>query len=238
MNMNNNDIISRYGTIMKEEAVHVVSQKIMPGTMVLETPEPFPGYLQYYSETPHAPKPLFIYFGLTDDNYYEDIARATENIHKKTDINYSAAYGSISVHYDIYKVLRIRYLENFDQVLPIQKLFAEEGITFRKPISQDSAQTGLIRLKKMFKLRAIGEGMYQSVNESKMAYFSLPQKVTWHEFEKLVARVRNNWNKELVDFALASFYNYEGIDDIVRVYSPSQRPELVKELQQKFIEKL
>jgi len=117
-------------------------------------------------------------------------------------------------------------------------MFAAEGLTFRKPIAQKNPQTGLIRLKKMFQLEVVGEGMYMACNENKMGYFSLPGKVTWPEFEELVARVRHNWNKELVDFALGTLYDYDGIEDIVRVYSPAQRPELIRELKQVFAEKM
>ncbi len=232
------NIIYRYGTIMKEEQLVPVTEKVLPNTMVLETPEPFPGYLQYYHETPHDPRPMFIYLGLKDENHYEDIARATGYIHKKTDIGYSAAFGSVSVNYEQYRVLRLRYLKNFDEVLPLQQMFQEEGITFLKPLPVKGPMKGLIRLKKVFKLEVTGEGMYQAINEKKMGYFTLPQKVSWSEFEALVAKVRNNWNKELADFALGSLYHYEGIEDIVRVYSPAQRPELIKELKQVFSDKL
>ncbi len=234
----NSETIYRYGTLMKEEHVQAVNEKTLANTMVLETPEPFPGYLEYYHEAPHEPRPLFIYLGLHEENHYEDIARASSEVHKLTDIEYSSAFGSLSIKYEMYKVLRLRYLKSFDDVLPLQKLFEEQGIRFRRPMTPKGVQKGLIRLKKMFKLQVLGDGMYRSTQEKKMGYFSLPQKVSWNQFEELVSKVRNNWNKELVDFALASFYNYEGIEDIVRVYSPAQRPELIAELKQIFAEKM
>ncbi len=234
----NSETIFRFGTLMKEEQVQPVNDKIIPGTMVLETPEPFPGYLEYYSETPHDPRPLFIYLGLHEENHYEDIARASAQIHKKTDIRFSSAFGSISIKYDMYKVLRLRYLSSFDDVMPLQELFAQEGIRFRRPMTPKGSQKGLIRLKKMFQLEKLGDGMYRSANERKMAYFSLPEKVSWNQFEELVARVRHNWHQDLVDFALGSFYHYEGIEDMVRVYCKNQRPELVAELKQLFADKM
>ena len=232
------EIIYRFGTLMKEEQVVPVTAKIIPGTMVLETPEPFPGYLTYYSETPHDPKPIFIYFGLDDNSHYESVARATSKVLKKSNTKFSAAFGSISIKHDIYKVLRIKYINSFDEVLPIQELFAKEGVVFRKQITQSQPETALIRLKKMFKTRPLEDGLFQSVNDNKIAYFPLPVNLEWLEFKALISKVRHNWNKELVDFAAATVYKYDGVEDLVRVYSPAMRPELLKELRQIFNEKV
>lgn len=230
-----NEIIYTYGTLMKEEQVKSLSNVGIKGTMVMETPEPFPGFLTYYSETPHAAQPLFVYLGLEEENFYEDVAYATKNVKQKADIKFSAAYGSIAMNYKIHKCIRLRYLEGFDQVLPIQELFKEEGLTFRKAINLNKPATGLIRLKKMFKLDTIGEGMYQDMEQSKMAYIKLPKKMVWSDFLDLVKHVRNNWNKELVDFGFTTLYMYECVEDAVRVYSPAQRPELIKEIKEQFL---
>lgn len=233
-----NEIIYTYGTLMKEEQVRSLKSVGLKGTMVMETPEPFPGFLSYYSETPHAAKPLFVYIGLDEENFYEDVAHANKNVHKKTDINFSAAYSSIAVNYKIYKSIRLRYMDSFDQIAPLQRLFEEEGLTFCKDISVNKPSTALIRLKKMFKLEVINEGEYLDMEESKMGYISLPKKLVWSDFQDLVKHVRNNWNKELVDFGLTTLYKYECVEDAVRVYSPSQRPALIKELKEQFLKSL
>ncbi len=233
-----NEIIYTYGTLMKEEQVKSLNNVGIKGTMIMETPEPFPGFLTYYSETPHNAKPLFVYAGLEEENFYEDIAHASRNVKKKTDIQFSAAYGSIAMNYKIYKCIRFRYMNSFEDVEPLQRLFAEEGLTFRKAVTLNKPATGLIRLKKMFKLQPIGDHMYQDMEESKMAYISLPKKLVWGDFFDLVKHVRNNWNKELVDFGLTTLYMYDCVEDAVRVYSPAQRPELIKELKEQFMKLL
>lgn len=233
-----NEIIYTYGTLMKEEQVRSLKSVGLKGTMVMETPEPFPGFLSYYSETPHAAQPLFVYLGLDEENFYEDVAHANKNVHNKTDIKFGAAYSSIAVNYKIYKSIRLRYIDSFEQVSTLQKLFQEEGLTFQKEVVMNKPATALIRLKKMFKLDAIGDGLYLDLEESKMGYFTLPKKLIWNDFLELVKHVRNNWNKELVDFALTTLYKYECVEDVVRVYSPSQRPELIKELKEQFLKSL
>lgn len=232
------EIIYTYGTLMKEEQVKSIKNVGIKGTMVMETPEPFPGFLTYYSETPHAAKPLFVYLGLEEENFYEDISHASKNVKEKTDIQFSAAYGSVAVNYKIYKCIRLRYIDSFEHVAALQRLFKEEGLTFRKSIPVNKPATGLIRIKKMFKLNTIGDGMYLDMEESKMGYLSLPKKMVWSDFLELVKRVRHNWNKELVDFGLVTLYMYDCVEDAVRVYSPAQRPELIMELKEQFLKYL
>lgn len=233
-----NEIIYTYGTLMKEEQVRSLKSAGLKGTMIMETPEPFPGFLSYYSETPHSAKPLFVYLGLDEENFYEDIAHATKNVHKKTDIKFGAAYSSVAVNYKIYKSIRLRYMDSFDQIAPLQKLFQEEGLTFHKEVPLRKPATALIRLKKMFKLNVIGDGLYLDMEEPKMGYFTLPKKLIWNDFVDLVKHVRNNWNKELIDFGLVTLYKYDCVEDAVRIYSPAQRPELLKELKEQFLKSI
>ena len=73
----------RYGVLIKEEVVKDISSKGLENTMVLETPEPFPGFLQYYSETPYEVAPQFVYLGIDEQMHFDDIARSTNGVREK-----------------------------------------------------------------------------------------------------------------------------------------------------------
>ena len=80
--MTSSDILERYGNLLKSEQLVTMDDKIMPNTFVLEAPEPFPGFFNYYSESPMDSKPLYVY--LVVDKLYtlEEVTRARVNIEK------------------------------------------------------------------------------------------------------------------------------------------------------------
>lgn len=228
----------KYGVIMKEEVVRCITEQGIKGTMVLETPEPFPGFLQYYSETPGSVVPLFIYCGVEDNMHFDDFARVEEQVRQKTGIDFQAAFATISVKYDLIKVLRLRGLKSYDQILPVQQAFADAGIQFRNSLGIKGDQVALIRLKKMFRIHELGDGLYLDEEEGRSGYFTLPKKIEWSAFVDLTAKVKNNWKEVDYDVAIGYFYNFHGISDVIRIYSAKVDRKFLETARDKFIARL
>lgn len=228
----------KYGVLMKEEVIRCLDDQGIEGTMVLETPEPFPGFAEYYSETPGSLIPQFIYCGVEENMHFDDFARVEESVRQSTGIDFQAAFATISAKYDIIKVLRLRGLKSYDQILPVQQAFANAGIQFRKKLNLKESVKALIRLKKMFAITDLGDGLYLDDEDGRSGYFIVPQKIEWPNFVDLVAKVKNNWNQVNYDVAIGYLYNYNGISDVIRVYSNNVDKEFLELARSKFLARL
>ena len=115
--MSTNNIIERYGNLIKEESLVTMEDKILPNTFVLEAPEPFPGFYSYYSDAPSDSKPLYVYLVLNKQYTIEETTRATQNIKDYFKTNFSAAAGHIDIYNEQFEILRIRHLDSYDQIM-------------------------------------------------------------------------------------------------------------------------
>ncbi len=213
-------ILERYGNLLKQESLVTMEDKILPNTFVLEAPEPFPGYFGYYSDIPADTKPLYIYLVLDKLYTLEEITRATENIKKYFNANYSAAAGTINIYNKLHHVIRVRHLDHFDQIQDLQACYLDEGIAFKKKPKKVEGQ-GIIRLKKFFMLEEIEDGVYFDLDEKDHGYFTIPHKLTWKYFEDITQKVRHNWDYSNFDAAIGHIHQNFGIRDMIRVYNPS-----------------
>ena len=90
--MAENYIIETMGSISKEIEFENLKEKIIPGTLVLEAQEPFPGY---HHDVPMQTKPGTIYFVTTEIYTRENITRIGQDIKKIVNKNFDTATGEI-----------------------------------------------------------------------------------------------------------------------------------------------
>ena len=237
--MNNENIIERYGNLMKQESLITMDDKIMPNTFVLEAPEPFPGYFGYYNETPVSAKPLYIYLVLKHLYTLEEVTRAWLKIRANFPaVNMHAAAGTVTIYNDLHHVLRIRHLDSYDQIEPLQNLFAKEGFEFaRKPSSKVKAQA-IIRIKKFFILKEVDHGIYFDMTEKDHGYIVIPRMLSWKEFDVITDQVKNNWDKSNFDAAIGHFHNNYEITDMIRIYNPTLSLSYLQEIKAKYLERI
>ena len=235
--MTNSERIERYGHLIKYETLTNVSSQKIPGTLVLEAPEPFPGYLEYYSERPHASTPLYVYFVIQGYSSLEEVARATQLAATIFKDRFEAAYAEISFANEKLNAIRVRNLDNFEQVPELQEIYSKIGIKFAKR-TREINDRALITIKKLFHLTAIQDDIYLDIGERDQGYFVLPFQINWDDFKKLVQRVKYNWNTAKSDFALGFFYTDNKIEDVVRVYNPELTPEFMVEVKRQFMNRI
>lgn len=225
-----------FGTITKKESVFTINEKIKPGSLVFEALKPFPGY---YHEMPfNNTKPLYMYLALQEHYPLEEIIRATEKVEKAFDETFDAGKGFLRIYNQLYYVLRVRHLNNYDQLGRLQEIYEQNGLKFiekQKKAYEDEAQ---IKVVKFLNMHAIDDGIYIDNREEYHAYMEIPKHYNWDEFNELTNRVKYNWEESKFDAAAGSFYNQGKMHEVVRIYSSRIDLDYLQKLRKLYLEKM
>jgi hypothetical protein len=230
--------IERYGNLLKQENLCTLEDKIWPNTFVLEAPEPFPGFFNYYSDHPVDSKPLYIYLVLKRLYTLEEITRATQNIQKYFGTEFDATPGVVDIYNRQLHVIRIRHLDNFSQIIDLQSGYMDEGILFKSKPMRKVEGPAIIRIKKFFVLDEKEEGLFFDVIEKDHAYFLIPNQLPWKHFEDITRKVKFNWDKPFFDAAIGHFHVRFGIQDMIRIYYHEMNIGYLKEVRKKYLERI
>ncbi|GAB4278753.1 MAG: hypothetical protein Kow0068_02520 [Marinilabiliales bacterium] len=218
------------GTILKEELLSSLNQNIIPNTCVLEDIEPFPGY---YGNAPINKQPCCVFIMLSRHYSYEEILKATKSIKSYFPHPFSASKAEIQFYNTIYHGIRIRHIISFDIIPELQKCYINENLKLRgKKVNVNS--TALIKIIKTFKLNEIEDGIYMDLTEKEFGYFEIEQNPSWKLFENQIKKLKYNWSKQRFDCALGSLFRFDGIKNIIRIYSENISWELLKEIKEQY----
>jgi hypothetical protein len=204
---------------------------------VLEAPEPFPGYWEYYSERPHFSAPLYVYLVIQKTTTLEEIVRATQIARTVFPETFEAAYAEIKFIGETFHAIRVRKLDSFEGIPQLQEVYSKIGIAFQKR-HKEFNEGALIVIKKLFHLKPLTDDLFLDKHELDHGYFVLPLHARWDEFKELVTRVKYNWNTAKSDFALGFFYTNDRIVDVVRVYNPEISLDLLTEARRQFLNRI
>jgi len=236
--MAENQFITKFGSLIKEETLVSIENKISPNTFVLEANNPFPGFYEYYQGIPRDVKPYYIYL-VTDRKYeLEEFTRATQKIMEYFGHDFHAALGSIKIYTDTFPVIRIRRLSEYSQIKELQACYIEEGIQFRAKPSKAVNAKAMIQLEKFFALDQLEEGFYFDHIEPNHGYFTIPKHVNWKQFEFLTKQVKYNIELLHFDASKGTFYDHFRVHDMIRVYTEELTLDLLKEIRQKYVERI
>ncbi len=236
--MSQSPYIERYGNLLKLETLQLLEDKILPNTFVLEAPEPFPGYFDYYSEYPKDSKPLYIYFVVRKLYTLEEVTRATQNIKQYFEHKFDAAAGVVNIYNKEFNVIRVRHLPEFEQVAELQSCYMDEGIEFKKKPGGKLFGPAIIRMKKFYILEEKHPGIFLDVAEKDHGYINIPKQIGWKHFEDLTKKVKFNWTKSTFDAALGHFHINSGIQDMIRIYSHELNLEDLFEIQKLYFDRI
>lgn len=231
-------IKERYGRMMKLEALVSLTSKMKDNTMVLEAPEPFPGFFSYYHEIPTDSKPHYIYL-VTETRYpLETVTRVTQAIQDQFKVNFEAARGTIFISKDVYNVIRIRHIQDYDIIETIQAEYEKAGIVFRKKPAKQIVAEGMISLDKFFVFNELGEDIFLDEGNPDHGYFRVPDSYDWDSFEALTKKVKYNWNEAIFDASFGYYYRRFRINNIVRIYNPGLNEEFLKRVKDAYFAKM
>jgi len=236
--MSNTNYIEHYGNLLKQESLRTLEDKIWPNTFVLEAPEPFPGFFNYYSDHPVDSKPLYIYFVLKRLYTLEEITRATQNIQKYFNTDFNATPGVVTIYDNQFHVIRVRHLDNFSQIVDLQGGYMDQGIQFKSKPNKKVEGPAVIRVKKFFILDEQEKGLFFDMIEKDHGYFLVPKQLTWKHFVDITRKVKFNWDKPFFDAAIGHFHVKFGIQDMIRIYYPEMSLEYLREVRKKYLERI
>ncbi|MEA3445068.1 MAG: hypothetical protein U9R19_10130 [Bacteroidota bacterium] len=217
------------GSLIKVEDLRCLSENVLANTFVLESELPFPGY---HHDIPTESVPRLVFLMTSEVYNREQVTRAAHNIKMYCPFGFDAAAGEIFINNDKLPCIRIKGLDSFENIAHLQSYFQNEDITFKK--KKNLKGKGIIKVRKTFVLEEIKPDIYFDKLENTMAYFQIPKKLSWKLFEKITHNIKNNWDGQHFDAALAFFYKNFDIVEVARIYQESQDIETLEKLKEMY----
>ena len=112
------------------------------------------------------------------------------------------------------------------------------GFDFHKNVKLNKGTDAIIRVNKFFNLLDIEDKIYQSPHNKDRYYFEIPKHYDWDEFRDVTFDIKNNISVTNYDIAKGIFYENDGITDVLRVIKPNISLEMVREIRQKYLDRL
>lgn len=228
-----NVYFERYGSLKKYEHLDTIDDdSIMPGKLVFEAPNPFPGY---YYKNPSLPKPLYIYFALENPLSQEQLMLAIKKIRSYIGFHFSAAKANISVYNKQYTTIRVRDLNNYAQVKNLQEAFSREGLIMKNRTKSCKNIEVIITMRKFFQFLPINEEMMFDRTEGDHGYFKIPYHLDWQTFTDITNQVSHNVSILEFDAAMGMYFDNYDVTDIIRIFSPRITLEMLTEIKTEYL---
>lgn len=222
------------GYIRKVENLVNIKSNIAPNTCVLESLLPFPGY--HGQNLPDESEPRSLFFIITNNYTFEDIARLTKKIAGNFEEDFNASIGTIYIQPYTYDCVRIKYLSSFSLLPKLQDMLQKEGVKFAR--YRKINNMGIIVVNKNFLVEEHEEGIYFDLENPSKFYIELPENLDWETFRDFTFHIKNNLIDNNFDAALGVFYRLRGIVDVVRVYDRDNSLEKMRTLKSMYEEEV
>jgi len=233
--MGNNKKIEVFVNLTKADTVVAIDEKILPGSVVFDSLNPFPGY---YHESPTSSRPIYIYMVLARQYPLEEIIRATQNIEKEYNWNFDAGKGYMTIGSEYLNVIRVRHLPQIDLVEKIQEAYIKQGIQFLMNKKLKGKLEVSVKIVKFLTLEILGEGIYSYCDDPTFAYIEIPKYLSQAAFLKVSMDVKYNWDGHEFDAASSSFYNEGRLFETVRIRSSQNDLEYLAKIKKLYTEKI
>lgn len=231
--MNTAAVTETPGILIKEETLQTVEHYIAQNTLVLESLEPYPGYLGQNMPVKPIPEALFF---ITDVQYPdEQLLRVSQHLCEQEQLVIDACPVEITLHHISYYGIRVKGLFHYNQIAELQELYTRHNVQFMK--KKEINAPGLMKLFKVFIMEPMAANIYQDVENDAIFYLEIPGYLDWEMFRKLTLRVKNNVENSNFDCATCFIYQKK-IRDFVRIYAPNLTTENLKHIRQKYLEEI
>ena len=233
--MGNNKKMEVFLNLTKSDEVVAIDENIIPGSLVLDSLNPFPGY---YHDMPTESRPIYIYLILARQYPLEEILRASQNIEKEYDWNLDAGKGYMNIGSEFLNMIRLRHLPQLDIVAKIQEAYLKHGIEFLTNKKIKGRLITNVKIVKFLELEELSEGIYIYTNDPTFAYIAIPKYLDWQTFIKVTMDVKYNWDGPEFDAATGSFYHNGSLHEVVRIRSNKNSVEYLTELRKLYLSKI
>ncbi len=224
-----------FSNLTKQVSIVSVEEKVLPGSLVFEALNQFPGY---YHEIPTQPQPIYIYLVLDRQYPLEDILRVTQNIEMKYDWNFDSGKGYMQIGSEFLNVIRLRHLSEIDLVAKIQEAYQQQGVHFLMNKRLKGKLEAEVKIVKFLNLRMAGDGIFFEWQDDNFGYIELPKYLKPAAFNKVTMDVKYNWLGHEFDAASGSFFHEGKLVEFVRIYSNKMDVDYLSGLRNLFIEKI
>jgi hypothetical protein len=233
--MENNKKMEVFGNLTKNDTVVAIEEKVLPGSLVFDSLNPFPGY---YHETPMKVKPIYLYLVLDKQYPLEVILRATQNIEREYEWNFDAGKGYMHIGSEFLNVIRMRHLPELDLVEKIQEAYLLQGIHFLMNKKLRGKLEAEVKIVKFMTLDKLAEGIYIDSQEPTFGYVEIPKYLHPAAFVKVSMDVKYNWDGHEYDAASGSFYKDGKLYEVVRIRSNKIDTEYLVQIRKLYLEKI
>jgi hypothetical protein len=233
--MGNNKKMEVFVNLTKADTVVAIEEKVLPGSLVFDSLNPFPGY---YHDSPTSSRPIYIYMVLARQYPLEEIIRATQNIEKEYNWNFDAGKGYMTIGSEYLNFIRVRHLPQIELVEKIQEAYIKQGIHFLMNNKLKGKLEINVKIVKFLLLEMIGEGIYSYCNDPTFAYIEIPKYLNHEAFMKVTMDVKYNWDGHEFDAASASFYNEGRLYEVVRIRSGQNTLDYLTKIKKLYTEKI
>lgn len=221
--------------LTKNDTVVALDDKIVPGSLVFESLNPFPGY---YHEFPTDASSMYIYLVMENQYPLEEILRATQVIEKEYDWNFDAGKAYISIGSTALDAIRVRHLPSLDLVEKIQEAYSKQGIKFLMNKKLKGKLEARTKIVKFLGLEELAEGVYQNIEDVTFAYIEIPKYLKPDAFTKVSMDVKYNWDGHEFDAASASFYKDGVLYEAVRIRSDKMDVDYLNSIKKLYSDKI
>jgi hypothetical protein len=232
--MERNQVIETIGSITKVEHLTNVQIRGVKNSMVLKSVNPFPGITNQKSSISKNPGSLFII--LRYRYAPEKINRINRSLLAEQNLITYPSYGEVSIGSNILPCVRVKNLESYEQILPIQKFLLSNDLQLMPYRDIDDECT--IKIFKTFRLAEIGDGLYRDLNDSEKFYIKIERSINWKRFEYVIKKIK--FNIEIPDFdaALGVIYRFMGPQDVIRIFDKDKSYQRAIELRKHFLKEV
>ncbi len=233
--MEKNVTMEVFGNLTKYDTVLAIEEKVLPGSLVFDSLNPFPGY---YHETPMNVKPIYLYLVLDKQYPLEEVIRATKTIEKEYQWNFDAGKGYMRIGSEFLNVIRVRHLPDMEMVEKIQEAYLKHGINFLMNKKLKGKLEAEVKIVKFMLLEKLSEGIYVDKNEITFGYIEIPKYLHHEAFVKVSMDVKYNWDGHEYDAASGSFYKDGKLYEVVRIRSNKINAEYLTKIRKLYLEKI
>ncbi len=221
--------------LTKNDTVLALDEKILTGSLVFDSLNPFPGY---YHELPTDADSIYLYLILDKQYPLEEILRATQNIEKQYDWNFDAGKAYITIGTTTLDAIRLRHLPTIDLVEKIQEAYIKQGVSFLMNKRLKGKLETRSKIVKFLNLEELAPGIFLNADDKTFAYIVISRYLDADEFVKVSMDVKYNWDGHEFDAASGSFYKEGKLYEVVRIRSDKMDADYLKAVQKLYEAKM